>query len=143
MGTFRVPRMPDSVRIMKEESPERKDQSAQSVSGAAKAEVEDFDLVVVAGMFSAKPGKEEPLAYALARYVVLSRMEDGCRNIDLVSSVTVPGLLMVWEKWESHDDREAHFRGEAATEMADAVRDLVREPPQFDIFDAISAHDLV
>lgn len=131
------------VRMMKEEPPERKDQSAQSASPVGRAEVEDFDLVVVAGMFSAKPGKEESLAYALARYVVLSRMEDGCRNIDLVSSVTVPGLLMVWEKWESHDHRQTHFEGKAATEMADAVSDLVREPPQFDIFDAISAHDLV
>lgn len=120
---------------MKERSPERKHESSQG-------DASDIELAVVAGIFTAESGKEEQLAYALSRYVVLSRMEEGCRNIDLVTSVTVPGLFMVWEKWDSHEHRQAHFDGKTAGEMADAVRDLVREPPQFDIFDAISAHDL-
>lgn len=121
--------------IMKEPSPERKDQSGSAVDP-------DLELAVVAGIFFAKAGKEGEVAYALSRYVVLSRMEAGCRNIDLVTSVTVSGLFMVWEKWDSHEHRHTHFDGEVAVALADAVRDLVREPPQFDIFDAISAHDL-
>lgn len=120
---------------MKEHPPERKPESPPGTPA-------EIELAVVVGMFFAKPDKTERVAYALSRYVVLSRMEDGCRNIDLVTSVTVKGLFLVWEKWESHEDRQAHFEGPAATEMAAAVRDLVREPPQFDIFDAISAHDL-
>lgn len=125
---------------MKEDRPQRKEESSQDRPGAT---VDEVELAIVAGMFSSKTGQEEHLAYALSRYVVLSRMEPGCRNIDLVASVTVPGLFMVWEKWESHDHRQAHFEGEASARMADAVRDLVREPPSFDIFDAVSAHDLV
>lgn len=121
--------------IMKEPLPERKDESPSFVD-------EEMELAVVAGIFSAKTGKEGEVAYALSRYVVLSRMEPGCRNIDLVTSVTVPGLFMLWEKWESHEHRQAHFDGMAALTLADGIRDLVREPPQFDIFDAISAHDL-
>jgi len=104
--------------IMKEGTPERKHESG-------RPGVEEMDLAVVAGIFFAKPGEEEQLAYALSRYIVLSRMESGCRNIDLVTSVTVKGLFMVWEKWESHDHRQAHFEGDAATAMADGVRDLV------------------
>lgn len=121
---------------MKEDQPERKQESSQGTH-------DGIELAVVAGIFHAKPDEEGRLAYALSRYVVLSRMETGCRNIDLVTSVTVPGLLMVWEKWESHDHRQTHFEGKAAAEMADAVRDLLAEPPSFDIFDAVSAHDLV
>lgn len=129
--------------IMKEPSSERKDEIPHVASANPSPATDgDIELAVVAGMFSAKTGKEEQVAYALSRYVVLSRMEPGCRNIDLVTSVTVRGLFMVWEKWESHQHRQRHFDGMAALEMADAVRDLVREPPQFDVFEPISAHDL-
>jgi len=108
----------------------------------AKAEGGDIELAIVAGVFHARPGYEEPLAGLLARYVVLARMEPGCRNIDLVSSLTVRGLFMVWEKWESHEHRQAHFEATAARRLASEVGDLVAEPPQFDVFDGISAHDL-
>jgi len=121
---------------MKEGIPERKDESSQ---GRAP----EVELAIVGGAFVAETGKEDQLAYALARYVVLARMEEGCRNIDLVTSVTVPGMFMVWEKWESPSHRQRHFENRTASDLADAVRDLVREPPQFDIFDAISAHDLM
>lgn len=120
---------------MVHDRPER----AKPEGAADDAEVE---LAIVAGVFHARSGYEERLAATLARYVVLSRMEDGCRNIDLVASMTVRGLFMVWEKWESHSHRQAHFEGTAARRLAGEVADLVAEPPQFDVFDAISAHDL-
>jgi len=116
--------------------------SAKSEPTAAPGQPGEVELAIVAGVFRALPSAEERLAYALARYVVLSRMEQGCRNIDLVTSLTVPGLFMVWEKWESHDHRRAHFEGTGARRLAAEVADLVAEPPQFDAFDGISAHDL-
>lgn len=120
---------------MNDQSRERNHESGQITGG-------EPELAVVAGAFRAKPGDVERLAYALARYVVLSRMEDGCRNVDLVSSITVPGLFMVWEKWESHDHRRVHFDGPVTRQLAEAVAELVAEPPQFDVFDAVSAHDV-
>lgn len=119
-----------------------KDDDREGNRQSVQITVEDLDLAVVAGTFLAKTDKGPELGYALARYVVLSRMEDGCRNIDLVSSVTVPGFFMVWEKWESHEHRKHHFEGAAARALAESVVDLVAEPPQFDVFDAVSAHDL-
>lgn len=104
---------------------------------------EEIDLAIVAGVFRSRPGAEEQLAYALARYVVLSRMEPGCRNIDLVTSVTMKGVFMVWEKWEHHDAQRAHLDGEAIARLAEDLPGIVDEPPSFDLFDAISAHDLV
>ena len=119
-----------------------KDEAREGNRQSVQIPVEDPDLAVVAGTFLAIPDKSHQLGYALARYVVMSRMEDGCRNIDLVSSVTVPGFFMVWEKWDSHDHRQAHFEGPTARALAESVQSLVAEPPRFDIFDAISAHDL-
>jgi quinol monooxygenase YgiN len=121
--------------MMKQDRPQRNEQAVSSGGS-------DVELAVVAGLFLAKPDKVEQLGYALARYVVLSRMEDGCRNIDLVTSVTVPGLFMLWEKWESHAHQQAHMEADAMTALAEGMADLVAEPPQFDLFDAVSAHDL-
>ena len=39
----------------------------------------------------ARPGAEETLLAALSRYVVMTRHEPECRNVDLVASVTRPG----------------------------------------------------
>ena len=40
----------------------------------------------------------ERLAAILARYVVLTRGEPGCRNVDLCASVTRPNRILVIEK---------------------------------------------
>ena len=52
-------------------------------------------LAIVAGVFDARPGAEADLGAVLARYVVLSRTSPGCRNIDLVASLTTPGRVVV------------------------------------------------
>ena len=41
--------------------------------------------------------------------VVLTRMADGCRNVDLCSSVTHPGRHLVVQKWETPVHQETHF----------------------------------
>ena len=49
------------------------------------------------------------LQSVLARYVVLSRGHDGCRNIDLALSATHPNRFVVIQKWASPEDQRAHF----------------------------------
>ena len=58
----------------------------------------------------------------LAKYVVLTRMQPGCRNIDLCASVTQPGRYLVIQKWESSDAQRAHFDSEVMVEMAQVVQ---------------------
>lgn len=77
----------------------------------------------------------------LARYVVLSRGDEGCRNIDLCASVTEPGRVVVIEKWASRDAQRRHFDGEAMVALANAARALDAGRPAVDLLDGISAHD--
>ena len=63
----------------------------------------DLTLAIVAGVFDARPGAEAALGAVLAHYVVVSRTSPGCRNIDLVASLTTPGRFLIYEKWESAD----------------------------------------
>lgn len=121
------------------------DRESRTVSGAVEPDGEgaEPELAVVVGVFRAAPGAAERLAGVLARYVVMSRMHPGCRTIDLVASVTTPGLFLVYEKWGSHAAQRAHFDSADAVAMAEAVRPLLAEPPQLDLFGSISAHDLL
>ncbi len=84
----------------------------------------------------------ERLLSVLAKYVVLARGHPGCRNVDLVASVTRPGRLVVIQKWDGPAAQQAHFDSADMVEMAEACRGLLTEPPDIDLLEAISAHDL-
>jgi len=78
----------------------------------------------------------------LARYVVLSRGHEGCRNIDLAMSSTTPERFVIVQKWDSPDAQRAHFDSAEMVEMARACSGLLTAPPQIDLLEPISAHDL-
>lgn len=82
------------------------------------------------------------LQAVLARYVVLSRGHEGCRNIDLAMSATVPDRFVVVQKWESPEAQRRHFDSPEMVEMAEACRGLLTGPPRIDLLEPISAHDL-
>ena len=100
----------------------------------------EVELTVVVLRFHA--ADPEALLAVLAKYVVLARGHPGCRNIDLVASVTHPGRLVVIQKWESPEAQRAHFDSADMVEMAEACRGLLDEPPDVDLLEAITAHDL-
>ena len=100
----------------------------------------EVELTIVTMRFEA--ADPERLVPVLAKYVVLTRMHPGCRNVDLCVSVTTPGRLLVIEKWESPSAQRAHFDSADMVEMAEACRGLLAGPPDIDLLEGISAHDL-
>jgi quinol monooxygenase YgiN len=103
----------------------------------------EVELAVVVGVFDARPGCEGNLGAVLARYVVVSRAQPGCRNIDLVTSLTTPRRFMIYEKWESPDHQRSHMGSPAMSELAGSAAALLAAPPEFGLYEAISAHDLL
>ena len=102
----------------------------------------DLEIAVIVGSFDAKPGSEGALAAILSRYVVLTRHEPACRNVDLVTSLTHDGRFVVIEKWDSASAVQDHLDSALMTDMAkDAIPTLAGQPA-IDLFDTISAHDL-
>jgi quinol monooxygenase YgiN len=101
---------------------------------------DEVDLTMVTMAFDATdPGH---LQAVLARYVVLSRGHAGCRNIDLALSSTHPDRFVVIQKWESPEHQRAHFDSADMVAMAKGCEGLLASPPQIDLLDPISAHDL-
>jgi quinol monooxygenase YgiN len=101
---------------------------------------DDVDLTLVTLTFDAADA--ERLVGILANYVVISRVQPGCRNIDLAASATIAGRFVVIEKWDSPGAQQAHFDSSAMVDMARSCEGLLISPPQIDLLDAISAHDL-
>ena len=98
------------------------------------------DLTVVTMIFDA--ADPEALLGILARYVVVSRMHPGCRNIDLLSSVTEPRRFVVVQKWDGPEAQRAHFDSPDMVEMAKACEGLLTHRPEIDLLEAVSAQDL-
>ena len=100
----------------------------------------EIELTIVTMVFDA--ADPATLLSVLSKYVVVARMEEGCRNIDLCASVTAPGRYAIIEKWDSPTVQRAHFDGEAMVEMARSCAGLLSGPPSIDLLEGISAHDL-
>ncbi len=84
----------------------------------------------------------DELLDVLSKYVVLCRSEAGCRNVDLVASITTPGRFLIVQKWESEEHQATHFESSTMVEMATACTGLLTEPPNIDLHEAVTMHDL-
>jgi len=100
----------------------------------------DVELAIVTMRFDAADAGS--LLAVLSKYVVLTRMELGCRNIDLCASVTHPGRYLLIQKWSSIEAQRAHFDSALMVEMARSCSGLLSAPPDIDLWDGASAHDL-
>jgi quinol monooxygenase YgiN len=104
---------------------------------------DDVELTMVTlRLDAADEASASKLLGVLAKYVVVARGHEGCRNIDLVASVTQPGRYLLVQKWDSPDAQRAHFDSPDMVEMAEACRDLLATAPDVDLWDGMSAHDL-
>ena len=101
---------------------------------------DEVELTIVTMVFDATDA--DRLQAVLARYVVLSRGHDGCRNVDLALSTTHPNRFVVVQKWATPEDQRAHFDSQDMVTMARSCEGLLASPPQIDLLEAISAHDL-
>ncbi len=100
----------------------------------------EVDLTMVTLRFDAADAAR--LQSVLARYVVVSRGHPGCRNMDLAMSSTTSDRFVIIQKWSSPEAQRAHFDSAEMVEMARACDGLLASPPEIDLLDPISAHDL-
>jgi quinol monooxygenase YgiN len=101
---------------------------------------DEIELTIVTMTFDTSD--PDRLAAILSKYVVLSRQQHGCRNIDLCASVLNPGRFVIVEKWESPAAQRAHFDSQQMVEMAKACEGIVTQKPEIDLLESVSAHDL-
>jgi quinol monooxygenase YgiN len=101
---------------------------------------DEIELAIVTIRFDAADAVE--LLAVLSKYVVLTRMQPGCRNIDLCASVTKAGRYLLIQKWDTPQAQQRHFDSDVMVEMARACAGLLTHAPDIDLWDGPSAHDL-
>jgi quinol monooxygenase YgiN len=101
---------------------------------------DEVETTVVTMVFDAVDPSR--LLSVLAKYVVMARGHDGCRNIDLCGSAVHEGRFVVISKWASPAAQRAHFDSADMVEMASACVGLLAGPPEIDLLEGLSAHDL-
>ena len=101
----------------------------------------DVELAIVTMRFDA--ADPDPLMGVLSKYVVLTRMQPGCRNVDLCASVAQPGRYLIVQKWDSAAAQRAHLDSAVMVEMATSCSGLLSSAPDIDLWDGASAHDLI
>jgi quinol monooxygenase YgiN len=117
------------------------DGSAPDDAGSAPAGADAaVELTVVTLRFDTT--NDERLLAVLAKYFVLTRMHQGCRNVDLCASISTAHRYLVIEKWETPAAQRAHFDSADMVDMANACRGLLAGPPDIELLEGISAHDL-
>lgn len=109
-------------------------------NGQENVDSGEIELVVVTMQFDA--ADMGSLVAILSKYIVLSRMEQGCRNIDMVVSSTRPNRILIIEKWESPEAQQRHFDGKIMVEMAKSCNGILTGAPDIDLWQSMSAHDL-
>jgi quinol monooxygenase YgiN len=82
------------------------------------------------------------LAAVLSTYVVATRGQSGCRNVDFCQAVGVPGTFVIIEKWLSPAAQAEHFGSAVTEQFARSCKGLLTSPPSFELLESISAHDL-
>ena len=65
----------------------------------------EVELVIVTMSFDA--ADMGSLVAILSKYIVLTRMEQGCRNVDMIVSDTRPNRILIIEKWDSPATQQA------------------------------------
>ena len=115
--------------------------SDASHAEAAGSEAGEVELTIVTMRFDAADA--ETLMAVLSKYVVLTRMQPGCRNVDLCASATQRGRYLVIHKWDSVAAQRAHFDSAVMVEMATSCNGLLAAAPDIDLWDGASAHDLI
>lgn len=108
---------------------------------AATGGATDVELVVVT--INLEAADADSLIAVLSKYVVLTRMQPGCRNVDLCASATRPDRFLIIQKWETGAAQRAHFDSDVMVEMAASCTGLLVAAPDIDLWDAASAHDLL
>lgn len=97
------------------------------------------DVVIVTLRFDAADAAA--LGAVLSQYVVQTRRLEGCRNVDFCALAGSPSTFVIIEKWTSESAQRAHLDDEVMVTMARSCAGLLRNAPQIDLLETISAHD--
>jgi quinol monooxygenase YgiN len=98
-------------------------------------------VVIVAGVFTMDPGEREAFLAGRMDLMQVSRAEKGCIEYTFAADPLDPGRVVLFEKWESQEDLDAHLAAIPAP-SADAPPQVVPASSSIVIHDVASERPL-
>jgi len=77
-------------------------------------------MVIVGGWFTVDPGERDEFVAAQADAIRRSRAEQGCIEYVIAADPVDPGRAVLFERWASQADLDAHLAGLANAPASDA-----------------------
>jgi quinol monooxygenase YgiN len=84
--------------------------------------------------FQAKPGQGDALVKAFGPAIAATLKEKGCQDYRLSRSVTEPESFVLYERWESLADLEAHLASDHIKALGPALEPIRAAAPTVDLF---------
>lgn len=78
----------------------------------------------------AKEGMQAKVEAAFVKAVKESRKEKGCLAYDLNRDAKEPTRFLVYERWKSLADLEAHLKSPHITALLDELKEVLAAPPE-------------
>jgi quinol monooxygenase YgiN len=77
-------------------------------------------MVIVAGVFTMEPGQREAYLASRMEMMRVSRAEKGCIEYTFAADPLDAGRVVLFEKWASQEDLDAHLAAIPAPSASDA-----------------------
>jgi quinol monooxygenase YgiN len=79
-------------------------------------------MVIVGGWFTVDPGERDAFVAGQADAIRRSRAEQGCIEYVIAADPVDPGRAVLFERWASQADLDAHLAGLASAPPTDGPR---------------------
>jgi quinol monooxygenase YgiN len=103
---------------------------AAQVKASVKDPTKPFTMLV---HLKAKEGAGEKFEAAFAKALKPTRKEKGCLAYDLNRDPKTPGQYLLYERWQTLADLEAHLKAAHITTLLMELGDLLAGPPELRI----------
>ncbi len=78
-------------------------------------------MIIIAGTVDVDPEQREAALAAGLPHMEATRAQKGCIDYSWSADGLVPGRIYVYERWESQQDLEAHFKGPHYLNMRNTI----------------------
>jgi quinol monooxygenase YgiN len=90
-------------------------------------------VIIVGGSFDVDPSERDAFVSSRADAMRRSRAEKGCLEYTIAADPIEPGRVVLFERWESQDDLDAHIAGLRTAPPAGGPRPTGASVLQYDV----------
>jgi quinol monooxygenase YgiN len=81
-------------------------------------------MLVIAGTFNVEPSDRNAFLEAAKAVMAETHKEEGCHAYCFTPDILDPGVVRLFEKWESEDNLKPHMKSDHIRTFGRALRDL-------------------